>query len=315
MTACQIVRKEFDLEQSSVERSELSGLVGVLVGRGVPFSFFATAAAVLVDMRLRSGRFGEALVVTAQLLGRMGDQPGSAFERLSVALRATALVAVGRVAEAESTWTRHGLPEDTEGCLNRGKQNWRVLEAVAEARVRLLTAAGRYDQARCLVEAYLELAARRPLRKTRMRALALSVALEKRAGETAAAERRLMEYLDLFDESPYSWALVRERTAVQELLSRLVESNPGTPRTRSARTLLEAMLRIEETGDATLSGREREVLRLLENRRVKEVAVALGLSVHGVRYHLRGLFRKLDVRNQAQLLQRARELGLLADGS
>ena len=53
-----------------------------------------------------------------------------------------------------------------------------------------------------------------------------------------------------------------------------------------------------------LGAREREVLERLERQREKEIADALGLTMHGVRYYHRGLFSKLEVR-------RARELGLI----
>lgn len=52
-----------------------------------------------------------------------------------------------------------------------------------------------------------------------------------------------------------------------------------------------------------LSGRERDVLRLLvANRRVPQIAEKLFVSQHTVRSHLKAMFRKLHVRNQAELI-------------
>ena len=56
-----------------------------------------------------------------------------------------------------------------------------------------------------------------------------------------------------------------------------------------------------------------QVLRLLPDRKVGQIAASIGLSVHGVRYHLRKLFAKLGVSNRAELLRRARETGLITD--
>ena len=63
-----------------------------------------------------------------------------------------------------------------------------------------------------------------------------------------------------------------------------------------------------------LSGREREILHRLEGQRDKAIAAELGLTPHGVRYHIRGLFAKLEVRSRGDAVRRARELGLLPDG-
>lgn len=317
-TACEIARAEFDFERDPKSNAAVpTGLHGVLTGRGVPFSFFATAGTLLVETSLRFGRTEEALAATGELVARMRVAGFAAFERLAAAWRTSVLVAAGRSEDAERTWTRHGLPEDAAGCVDRATQSWRELEAVSEARVRLLIAAGRHGEARCVVGAYLQVATERTLRKTRLRALALFIALEVRAGETAAAERRLAQYLDLFAESPYGWPLIRERATAAELLRAFAESDPAFPRARSARSLLSAMRRLEEeAGDRPgLSGREREVLALLEGPKVKVVAGLLGLSVHGVRYHLRSLFRKFAVSDRAELLRRARESDVLADDS
>ncbi|MYA18043.1 MAG: DNA-binding response regulator, partial [Gammaproteobacteria bacterium] len=38
---------------------------------------------------------------------------------------------------------------------------------------------------------------------------------------------------------------------------------------------------------------------------------ALGLTTHGVRYHIRNIFGKLRVRNRRDAIRRARVIGLL----
>ena len=70
---------------------------------------------------------------------------------------------------------------------------------------------------------------------------------------------------------------------------------------------------MDHGSNLALRDREREVLSLLPGRRVKEVAATLGLSVHGVRFHLRKLFTKLRVSNRTELLRRATELGLISN--
>ena len=62
-----------------------------------------------------------------------------------------------------------------------------------------------------------------------------------------------------------------------------------------------------------LSVREREVLQRVANGETnREIAEALHLSPHTVKEHTSGLYRKLDVRNRAEAVQRAQRLGLIS---
>jgi DNA-binding NarL/FixJ family response regulator len=61
-----------------------------------------------------------------------------------------------------------------------------------------------------------------------------------------------------------------------------------------------------------LSDREREVLELMASGATnREIAGSLYLSPNTVKEHTSGLFRKLDVRNRTEAVQRAQRLGLL----
>jgi two-component system response regulator DesR len=62
-----------------------------------------------------------------------------------------------------------------------------------------------------------------------------------------------------------------------------------------------------------LSPRERQVLALLTTGATnREIADRLHLSPYTVKEHTSGLYRKLDVRNRAEAVQRAERLGLSA---
>ncbi len=62
----------------------------------------------------------------------------------------------------------------------------------------------------------------------------------------------------------------------------------------------------------TLSGREREVLeRIAGGATNREIAASLHLSPHTVKEHTSALYRKLEVRNRAEAVQRAQRIGLL----
>jgi DNA-binding NarL/FixJ family response regulator len=71
--------------------------------------------------------------------------------------------------------------------------------------------------------------------------------------------------------------------------------------------------RQDRSGVLGLSEREREVLNLMAAGLTNpEIAVALHLSPHTVKEHTSSLYRKLEVRNRTEAVQRAQRLGLLA---
>jgi two-component system, NarL family, nitrate/nitrite response regulator NarL len=72
----------------------------------------------------------------------------------------------------------------------------------------------------------------------------------------------------------------------------------------------------EDEADDPLSPREREVLQLIaQGRTNREIAEALFVTEHTVKYHVTSLFTRLNVTNRAEAVARASALGLLADPS
>ena len=87
------------------------------------------------------------------------------------AMRAGTLAAVGRYEEAERTWRLSGLPDNDADCLDLEGQTWREMEAIAEARLRILRARKEFDAARAFSSALVQTVEQRGLRRTRMRCL------------------------------------------------------------------------------------------------------------------------------------------------
>ena len=101
----------------------------------------------------------------------------------------------------------------------------------------------------------------RGLRRTLMRALALSIVLEHRAERPEAAASHLREFLRLLDETPYTRALVREGEACAAVLGDYLDSAPDVPCRERAQSLLDA-IRIGEDAEAlVLSERESDILQ------------------------------------------------------
>ena len=312
----EVMLRELALECNRVSSAAaLRDVPGALMKYGVPYSTFATASGLAIELRLRGRRIDQALTVADGLLEFVRDAGLTSLARYLAALRVSVLVIAGRVGDAGRAWRLEGLPEDSKGCVDLTGQGWREMEAVSSARLRCLTASERFAEGRVLARELRAVAVERRLRRTLMRALALSVVLEQRAGEPETAVGHLEEFLSLFAESPYAWPLVQERAVSTAVVTRFLDLNPGSPYRETARSLLAAMRGVDHRRRLVLSERERNVLRRLEGQRDKQIAAALGLTVSGVRYHLRKLFTKLNVRTRVEAVRRARELGLIPGDS
>ena len=317
VASCEFVMKELVLERNLVSTvGEPSGMRSLLMRRGVPFSLFATAINVLISTRLGSRRFDEAIAVADELLAYVGRSELTMFRRLLAALRVSVLVIAGRIEDAERAWRREELPDEPAACVDLSAQSWREMEALSEARARLLIGRRRFDEARVLLHELRTVAVGRGLRRIEMRALALSIMLERRARDTEKSTRFLAKFLRLYAESPYyAPPFVRERAISPALVRNFLRLKANSPCRHAARALLDAMRPANDRADLSLTEREREVLRRLEGSGDKEIAAAIGLSVHGVRYHLRKLFAKFGASTRAEVVRRARKQGLIQDDS
>lgn len=230
------------------------------------------------------------------------------------ALRVSLLADAGRVDEAARTWDSDGLPADPAACLDPRQHRWRELEALASARLRLLIASGEFERARELATGFRQLAAERTLLRTLMRALALSIRLEWRAGDPGGAVRHLAEFLGRFSAVDYARPLARERDIVLPLLADAANLGLAEPALCTGTALHAAMTTAPgpaSVPEPCLTERELEVLRCLPSLADKEIARELNLSYEGVRYRLRRIFEKLGARGRHDAVHRARDSGIL----
>ena len=316
MKAAEIMLQELALECGQASSAgDLRTVPRAFTTSGVPFSAIAAASGLAIGQRLRDGRADLALTAVDELLESARGAGLTALIRYLTALRTSVLVSAGRVADAERGWRSQDLPRDSRGCVDLAGQGWREMEAISSARLHWLIARERFDEGRDLARELHAVAAERRLRRTQMRASALSMMLEQRSGDAESAVGHFQEFLGLFAESPYAWPLVRERATCAAVVTKFLDRYADSPHQETARSLLAAMQRVDEVRELALSERERQVLRRLHNQRDKQIAAALGLTVHGVRHHLRKLFAKLGVARRAEAVRRARELSLIADDS
>ena len=294
---------------ASVEGARLSPR---LLGEcGAWLDIYAASAEVgaEVELKCRGAEAALELVEDARdYARRTGRAP---LERFLAALRVSVLLAGDDVAEAERAWRFDRLPEEPGECTDLTAQTWREAETLACTRLRLLASGGSFVAARELAGAIDAVATRRQMVRTRMRGLALAMALEHRAGDAARATERLAECLRMFDETGYARPLVREGSVVLALLDGVA---PLPDAVGGAAARIRAAIGGEIAAlalDARLTDRELEVLALMNRYRDKEIAKRTGLTFYGVRYRIGNIFAKLGARGRLDAVHRARERGLL----
>ena len=302
----------------ALERNRLSAPSGLDTIIRVAYrvsAYFANFAAAGLATDLAVGERG--IDAALSLLGDLAEHAHRAGLRPLVrhlaALRASILADDGRFGEAERVWHAAALPLTPAGCLDMKEHTWRGTETLACARIRLLAGLGDVAGAAALERALANQSDRLGLRRTLFRSLALRVRLCHDARDPDAARDAAAEYLRLFRTTDYARPLLRAGEAAIGALDRILDADPDGPDAPAARRLI-AMARMGGTTPVPpLDARETVVLRLLPHRQDKEIARILGLSVDGVRYHLRKIFRKLAVASREEAVRRAGALGVLSD--
>ena len=311
--------KELDLECNLLrhDRGKPIQIPKTMVRSGTPFAAFAAVSGVVAESTLASRGVDAALSALGEMLGFARRGALRSLRSIVSAHRVELIAGSGRMEEARRLWRLDDMPVDADGCLTLKEQGWREMEAISCAWLRLLIGGKKFEEGRLFLDRLIDLCAERGLRRTEMRGLALGIVLEHRASNPVAGNAHLSEFLRLFEDSRYARPLVREREVAHAALNRFLATDATEPNSSawvSAQGLLTAIAANElGSGDVSFSSREIQVLQRLETHRDREIALALGLSVDGVRYHLRNIFAKTGAqkpRKRMDAVRRARSLGV-----
>lgn len=99
-------------------------------------------------------------------------------------------------------------------------------------------------------------------------------------------------------------------TGKHEVLVTFLTADDGIVLLRKERAA--ELLRLVREGDVLLTTRERQVLRLAQRGvTVEEIAAELQISKGTARNYLSAIYSKLKVRNRAEALKRAVEMGII----
>ncbi len=299
---------ELDIERDRLKTVDQRTVSGLTTLRGAWIEVHEAAIAVAAELTLT--RHGPAVgiefltdeIAKCRAMGR------ATIVRYASAMLSLFLVEAGRSRQAQQAWRNEGLPTDAAALLDLDGQSWREMEALSCARIRLLSELGKRDAARNLANRLCRIASKRGLRRTLMRALALSMTIDS---DSDRATEPLVEFLRLTRETDYLRPLVRHRDVSRELLTRLLDTNPD-PEIRDAAE--STVARFDEPmppSDPVFSPRERAVLaELRKGRRNREIADRLGVTEDGVRHHLKNIYRKLGTTDRKAVVRRATSMGV-----
>ena len=309
----EVLKMEIDLERGRMPVSPRRSLKGVAELREVWADILIAALGVSAELTLEL-RGGAAVIERLTELVEDTRATGSAVLSINLsALLAYYLVESGRVEEAGTVWRDHGLPCAVSELLDLGRRSWRTVESLSCARIRLLAARGEYAAAGELADGLCATAAAHGLTRTRMRALALSMVVADGAGQPDQAQARLVEFLRLVGGADYVRPLVRHRDVSRGVLERLLDTDVDADLRRAAESMLPQVdvPAVRESGIFTL----REVQVLQEIRRGHpnhEVGNRLGMTLDGVRYHLKNIYRKTGASSRTDAVRFALSAGALS---
>ena len=279
---------------------------------GNTFASHAPECAIIVEITRYSVGDDGTLAILTEMTEYARVTKRQTLIRYLAALRVATLTSMGRVAEAERAWRAVALPSNDEGCLDMQVMDWREMEMISCARLRLYIACEAFEAGREFAGQLLRVAKAHRLVRTAMRVYAILMVLEWRAGDMDAACAHLETFLRHYTTADYARPIVSEGEASREVLEHLLNSQPDGPFQSAAGDLLEMIASDKEKDAGTrFTDRELVVLKLLPDLRDKQIAAELSMSREGVRYHLRRIFAKLGVRGRREAVQRARSIGLL----
>ena len=307
-TAIDALTIELDIERDRQRPIEQRTVNGLLEPSGVWTDIHEPAIAVAAELTLTRHGAEAAIQLLANELARVRAKGTWNVSRYVSALLSQYSIEAGRSDQGEQVWHDERLPVSVPDLIDLDRQSWREMEGLSCARIRLLTELGDRDAARDLANRLRGIASERGLTRTLMRALVLSMTI---GADTDRAVELLVEFLRLTRSTDYLRPLVRHRDVSRGLLTRLLDKDPEPEVHEAARAALAHLDGPLPPSVPVFSAREQAVLAELgEGLRNREIADRLGMSEHGVRHHLKNIYRKTGTTDRRDAVRRATSMGL-----
>jgi LuxR family maltose regulon positive regulatory protein len=220
----------------------------------------------------------------------------------------------GSIQYAHDWLQRCGLAYTDEVSLNR------VAEHLALARV--LAESERMGDALYLLERLYRLLCKEDRLRDRIKVLILQSITLQRLGQTQDALVQLETALHLAEPEGYIRSFIDEGPMMAEMLfthlkvqqSRRLRNAPSVS-FAYVKQLLQALnshIKVEPSVKIILTEQEMRIIKLIEKGLSnKQIAEQVYVTVETVKTHIKNMYRKLKANNRVQVLQQAKDLGLL----
>ena len=179
------------------------------------------------------------------------------------------------------------------------------------------------DETTCgiLIEELLVAGQNKGHKRIAIYALIQRAILRQKKDTNTEAIKDLVGALDLAVAGNYIRPFLLERKNIQGILEQIQDSYIGNQDKESEKRLYfikqilsDSSTKMLESLSSPFSNRELEILsELSKGQPDKVIARSLGLTAHGVRYHLKNIYGKMGVKNRLQAISKARESGLVCD--
>ena len=306
-----VLASELDLERNREKVILQRTLRSISDVRGVWSEVYAAGMAVSAELTFAQHGGETVIPLLRNAVDEVRAAGGESLSHHMSALLAHYLAELGSPDDAEGAWRDGGLPSGASELFDLERRSWRTMEALACARIRLLVGQDAADAAEELARGLCAVASERDLKRTWLRALALSMVVAESAGHYDRSLARLVEFLRLTREVDYVRPLVRHAEVSRTVLARLLDSDTDGDVRGTAESMLLRLQGQEAPVARVFSTRELEVLAgIRQGLRNKEIAARLGISDEGVRYHLRNIYSKTRVTGRQDAVRYAQSIGV-----
>ncbi|WP_290741286.1 LuxR C-terminal-related transcriptional regulator [Haliea sp.] len=299
-----------ELGRDDFSLSVLRQLPRELEAREAWFDIYLAGYCTASNIEFRRSGLVSALRLLDKAMKYADQQRLARLEDLLVCQRIELLVRAGQLKAARSLVSDSGmkLADYRQG---DGKQAaWRERDVAALAMCRLLFAEGRGREALVELEYFSEDARHQGRLRSLLRYTLLMAQAAWAIGEETDAQGYMAEALTLSEHTGFIRPLLDEGAYLDELITLVLTGQALSEHTVQHALSIQKRFTAAEVRDksvtVTLSAREQEIMTLLAvGASNKSIARDLDLSENTVRFHLKNVFRKLNVHNRVQAVMQA----------
>jgi len=195
---------------------------------------------------------------------------------------------------------------------------WREADLYACTAMRLFNRLGQHREALDVSEKFGPMFRRLGLVKCLLQVHVLAAVAAWGAGQASQSVSHLSNAISLARGTGYTQEFVRNRSLIISMLERLANEEGSKRLGRKDLEFVQNIwnnLKEQQTNEEMpriFTQRENEIMKhLSEGFQDKVIARKLGITEHGVRYHLKNIYRKIGAANRGEAVARARSLKTL----